>query len=101
MKSLSILCLLAVAEMAAKKTPSSETINVHFVPHSHMDAGWLKTFDEYYDQSVHSIFKTMQRRLIGSKHLRYTVGDLAFFKRYYHSLTSGEQSELQDLVERG
>ena len=26
----------------------SEPVRVHFVPHSHMDAGWLKTYDEYY-----------------------------------------------------
>ena len=27
---------------------SGEILNVHIVPHTHDDVGWLKTVDEYY-----------------------------------------------------
>ena len=35
----------------------ADLVTVHFVPHSHMDAGWLLSFDKYYDQQVHTIFE--------------------------------------------
>ena len=37
----------------------TEPVKVHFVPHSHMDAGWLKTYDQYYDTQVHKILTSV------------------------------------------
>ena len=58
-------------------------MTVHFVPHSHLDAGWLKTFDEYYDWSVRQIFRNVFREMTDNKNYTYTVGDIAFFRRFY------------------
>ena len=61
----------------------NERVQVHFVPHSHMDAGWLKTYDEYYDEKVSRIFDSVFAKLKEDRIFTYTVGDIAFFRRYY------------------
>ena len=34
-------------------------IKVHIVSHSHMDAGWLSTFDEYYNEEAKRILTSV------------------------------------------
>ena len=65
---------------------TAATIKVHFVPHSHMDAGWLKTYDEYYAGEVSKIFKSVFRELKDQPKYTYTLGDILFFRRYYSEL---------------
>ena len=38
--------------------------NVHLVPHSHDDVGWLKTVDEYYSGEHSEIFNANVSRII-------------------------------------
>ena len=60
-----------------------DEVTVHFVPHSHMDAGWLKTYDRYYNDEVKIIFRSVFNKLETNEEYTYTVGDIAFFRRYW------------------
>ena len=59
--------------------------NLHIVPHSHLDAGWLKTIDEYYDLGVSKIFPRVIEALLdsGDSDRTYTIGDIYYFQRWY------------------
>ena len=63
----------------------AEKIKVHFVPHSHMDAGWLKTFDFYYNHKVKKILSNIVEQLSSdSEGYHYSLGDIGFFRHYYY-----------------
>ena len=99
-----ILCLLsikAVVTLAITRSESTQ-VQVHFVPHSHMDAGWLKTYDGYYDFKVKRIFNSVFKKLQSNPIYTYTLGDLAFFRRYYYELQSDkERDAIKQLYKNG
>lgn len=46
--------------------PKPGMINVHMVPHTHDDAGWLKTVDQYFYGSKNTIQKAGVQYIIDS-----------------------------------
>ena len=65
-----------------KKTLVKKTV-FHFVPHSHMDLGWLSTGDEYYMKNVKYILTNVLIALERDGNRTFTVADLAFFEMWW------------------
>ena len=84
-KALFTLILGASNDFMQTSLAKTEKIKVHIVSHSHMDAGWQKTYDEYYDQYVKRILTSVTQKLIKDRKFTFTIGDLAFFRRFYES----------------
>lgn len=75
---------------------------MHFVPHSHLDAGWLQTYDAYYSYPVKGIFDSVLSVLETDAEARYTVGDLAFFRRYFvYEIDEERREVIRALVRSG
>ena len=55
-----------------------------------MDAGWLKTYEDYFSTEVYIIFKSVFKKLLTDAKYTYTVGDIAFFRKYYETCTKEE-----------
>ena len=94
-----------------KACPSlkSNMINVHLVPHSHDDVGWLKTVDQYYYGSktniqhagVQYILENVVKELMMDKRRRFIYVESAFFLKWRNEQTKAVQKQVQKLVEEG
>ncbi|XP_017042925.2 lysosomal alpha-mannosidase [Drosophila ficusphila] len=84
-------------------------INVHLVPHSHDDVGWLKTVDQYYYGSqnriqhagVQYILDTVVEELLKDSKRRFIQVETFFFAKWYSEQTEIVQRAVQKLVAEG
>mmetsp|Transcript_3586 Transcript_3586/g.7713 ORF Transcript_3586/g.7713 Transcript_3586/m.7713 type:complete len:899 (-) Transcript_3586:17-2713(-) len=88
---------------------TSAAIVVHFVPHSHVDLGWLKTIDEYYTgcsaspayESVRSTLSSVVSALLFDSRRRFVFAEVAFFKMWWAEQTAELKEKFRALVASG
>jgi len=86
-----------------------DRLNVHLVPHTHDDVGWLKTVDQYYygshseiqEASVQYILDTVVTSLLEDEHRRFIYVEIAFFNRWWDEQSEDRQNEVRTLVNEG
>lgn len=93
------------------KCPKSDPnkINVHLVPHTHDDVGWLKTVEQYYYGSktyyqkagVQYILDSVMNELIHNKERKFIYVETAFFWKWWMEQDYGMRNIVKELVETG
>ena len=74
-------------------------INIHIIPHTHLDPGWLNTPEEYYSQkSIDGIFKTVLNSLKSNDKRTFIINEIYYFKIWYESISSHEKEQLKKLI---
>ena len=74
-------------------------INIHIIPHTHLDPGWLKTPEEYYNQdSIKGIFDTVLNSLSSNHERTFIVNEIYYFKKWYESLDPSSKDQLKNLI---
>lgn len=84
-------------------------LNVHVVPHSHDDVGWLKTVDQYYYGSKISIKRAGVQYILDSVMVelgldpdkRFIQVEAAFFWRWWQEQDEEMQNLVRQLVNEG
>ncbi|XP_052182651.1 probable alpha-mannosidase At5g13980 [Diospyros lotus] len=84
-------------------------LNVHLVPHSHDDVGWLKTVDQYYVGSnnsiqgacVQNVLDSLIPSLLADKNRKFIFVEQAFFQRWWRGQSKAMQSTVKQLISSG
>lgn len=82
-----------------------EKLKVYLIPHSHTDAGWWYTIDQYFDKnSARSTKRTLDSvlpALLKDEKRRFVYSDMTYFSRWYYNLSATEQNQVKDLIKTG
>ncbi|KAI3960584.1 hypothetical protein MKX01_003758 [Papaver californicum] len=84
-------------------------LNVHLVPHSHDDVGWLKTIDQYYvgsnntiqGASVENTLDSVVESLVRNPDRKFIFAEQAFFQRWWMEQSGQTQGVVRKLVDSG
>nr|XP_048290616.1 lysosomal alpha-mannosidase isoform X1 [Myodes glareolus] len=84
-------------------------LNVHLLPHTHDDVGWLKTVDQYYygilndiqHASVQYILDSVISSLLEDPTRRFIYVEMAFFSRWWKEQTNATKDTVRELVRQG
>lgn len=101
-------------EYNTSATPSASfmeggKINVHLVPHSHDDVGWLKTVDQYYvgannsirGACVQNVLDSVISALLEDENRKFIYVEVAFFQRWWRQQSPSLQTKVKELVNSG
>ncbi|KAH7518968.1 hypothetical protein FEM48_Zijuj09G0227800 [Ziziphus jujuba var. spinosa] len=84
-------------------------VNVHLVPHSHDDVGWLKTVDQYYvgannsirGACVQNVLDSVISSLFEDKNRKFIYVEMAFFQRWWRQQSKAMKLKVKELVNSG
>ena len=71
------------------------------IPHSHDDAGFLKTVDTYYTDQVKYILNSVINEVAINSTRKFTYAEVSFLKRWWDEASEGMKNRLTDMVQNG
>ena len=74
-------------------------LNIHIVPHTHMDPGWIKTPEEYYiEELIENIFNTILNELSQDINKTFVINEIYYFKIWYSEISEEDKLKLKKLI---
>ena len=70
-------------EYNPKRIQREPKLEVIVVPHSHDDPGWLRTFEEYFADSVVKILDGMVASLTSNARMKFIYAEMSFFELWW------------------
>jgi hypothetical protein len=89
--------------------PSDNILQIHIVPHTHDDVGWLKTVEQYFygrnstirHGCVSCILDSVIHALSENPNRKFTYVEMAFFHMWWNEQTKETKDKVRSLVKHG
>ena len=90
----------------ANCAPQNETIQLHIVPHTHNDAGWLYTLESYYKGTnsrgcVQCILNNVTASLKHNKNRRFSYVEQVFFEIWWQEISNATKDVVREYIRNG
>lgn len=73
---------------------------IHAIPHTHLDAGWIETFDTYYNDLVSKIINSLIPTLEVNPQYRFNWAETGFLHKWWVNQNKPMQRRFKNLVDR-
>ena len=74
-------------------------MNIHIIPHSHMDPGWGWVIETYYNDRVRYIYSSVYESLLSDSKRTFVICEIIFFKMWYDQQSKEIQTNIKELVQ--
>ena len=79
----------------------TDRVDVIILPYSHVDAGWLRTIEDYYVYNVRSILNNMVDKLKQYKDMTFVWAETVFLSMWWNELEDDVKLQVRRLIQRG
>ena len=99
--SLYLCTLWLLLLWTCSRSGTTRAATVHVVPHSHCDAGYRKTFEDYFTSEVKSILDTVLEALQQDPQKRFVWEEVSFLSRWWQQANEQQKDAVRKLHAAG
>jgi lysosomal alpha-mannosidase len=93
MSSASLSVLLVCTSAAASTAPKQPVVNLHLLPHTHADVGWMQTVNSLARVNISRILDSVTSELVANPQRRFVWDEMVFLQIWWETQATPAQRD--------